>query len=75
MAAKDGSFSFDFGGTHDIVLTHQQISYALDDNRKVSIYFTVEAGAVKVVENFEPETENTIELHQLGWQAILNNFK
>ena len=75
MAAKDGSFSFDFSGTYDIILTPQKITYTLNDNRKVSIHFTVDAGTVKVVETFEPEMENTIELQQLGWQAILNNFK
>ncbi len=67
MATKDGSFSF--------VLRYQQITYTLDDDRKVSIYFTEENSAVKVVETFKAEMENTIELQQLGWQAILNNFK
>ena len=29
----------------------------------------------KVTETFDPEKENTIELQQMGWQNILNNFK
>jgi hypothetical protein len=32
-------------------------------------------GQVMVIESFEAETENTEELQQMGWQAILNNFK
>jgi hypothetical protein len=28
-----------------------------------------------VTERFHPETENTLELQQAGWQAILNQFK
>lgn len=75
MAAKDGSFSFDYCGTYDTITTHQHIAYTLDDTRKVSIHFTEDNGAVKVVETFEPEKINTIELQQFGWQAILNNFK
>ena len=29
----------------------------------------------KVVETFDTETENSIELQEVGWQAILDNFK
>ncbi len=32
-------------------------------------------GGVKVVEEFEAESENPIEMQQEGWQMILNNFK
>ena len=31
--------------------------------------------ATKVVETFEAENENSVELQQGGWQAILDNFK
>lgn len=30
---------------------------------------------ITVIESFDPETENSEELQQQGWQAILNNFK
>jgi hypothetical protein len=30
---------------------------------------------VVLQQRFEPETENTLELQQQGWQAILNQFK
>lgn len=75
MAAKDGSFSFDFGGIYDVVVPHEQIVYTMADGRKVKIDFIVEGESVKVIEAFEAENENPIEMQQMGWQAILNNFK
>lgn len=45
------------------------------DDRKVKTTFTSEGNATNVIESFESETENSIELQQNGWQAILNNFK
>ncbi len=75
MEAKDGSFGFDFGGTYTEVVPQQKVAYTLDDDRKVSITFTQTPDGVKVVENFEAETQNTEELQRTGWQAILDNFK
>lgn len=75
MEAKDGSFGFDFWGIYDTIDVHKFIAYTLGDNRKVSIRFTTEGDGTKVVETFEAENENSIELQQFGWQAILNNFK
>jgi uncharacterized protein YndB with AHSA1/START domain len=75
MAAKDGSFSFDFEGIYSNVIKYAEIEYILADNRKVKIMFSIHNHAVKVVETFEPETENTLELQRTGWQAILDNFK
>ncbi len=40
MAAKDGSFSFDFGGTYSVVKNHELIEYQMDDGRHVSLRFT-----------------------------------
>ena len=39
MAAKDGSFSFDFAGVYDKVIEHKLITYSLGDSRKVIITF------------------------------------
>ena len=39
MAAKDGSFSFDFGGEYDAVSIHEHISYTMSDGRKCTIDF------------------------------------
>lgn len=75
MAAKDGSFSFDFEGTYKEVVEKKSIKYTLDDNREVSVDFIDIEDTIEIVETFEAETENTIELQQFGWQAILNNFK
>ena len=75
MTAKDNSFSFDFEGVYTQVDLYKQIDYTLADDRKVSVYFKEENNQTTVTEIFETENENTLELQQQGWQAILNNFK
>jgi uncharacterized protein YndB with AHSA1/START domain len=75
MAAKDGSFAFDFEGIYDQVITNQVIAYTLPDDRKVRIEFSEKGGETMVVESFEAETENPVEMQEMGWQMILNNFK
>ncbi len=75
MEAKDGSFGFDFGGVYDDVRTHEVIAYTMTDGRTVSILFTDLGTETKIVETFEAESTNPIEMQQGGWQAILNNFK
>jgi len=76
MEAKDGSFGFDFSGKFDEVILNQKISYTLDDFRKVNIEFEKDGENItKVTESFEAEGENSLELQQMGWQSILDNFK
>ncbi|MCF6403702.1 SRPBCC family protein [Chitinophaga filiformis] len=75
MAAKDGSFSFDFGGVYTQVKEHKLIEYTLGDERKVSILFSSIGDATKIVETFEAEETHSVEMQQSGWQAILDNFK
>jgi len=75
MEAKDGSFGFDFGGVYDEVKTNELIAYTLGDDRKVSIRFTANGNETKVVETFEAESTNPVEMQKGGWQAILDNFK
>ena len=75
MAAKDGSFSFDFGGEYTKVELHKTMEYTMGDGRKVWISFASEGNVTKVVETFEPESQNPVEMQQGGWQAILDNFK
>lgn len=75
MAAKDGSFSFDFWGSYDDVLENELLISTLGDGRKLNITFASTGNVTTIVENFEAEDENSIELQQTGWQAILNNFK
>lgn len=75
MAAKDGSFSFDFSGKFTEITPNKSISYLLDDDRKVDVSFEQFEGQVMLIESFEAETQNSEDLQRMGWQAILNNFK
>ena len=75
MEAKDNSFGFDYSGVYDEVKLNHIISYILDDGRKVRITFIGQKNKTKIIENFEAEKTNSIELQQNGWQAILDNFK
>ena len=75
MAARDGSFSFDFGGVYTAVEEHRLIEYTIGDGRKVSIIFENLGNSTKVIETFDPESTNPIEMQRGGWQAILDNFK
>ena len=75
MAAKDGSFSFDFEGVYDKVITNEHIAYTIADGRKVTIAFERNGNETKVTETFEAENTHSLEMQQSGWQAILNNFK
>ncbi len=75
MAAKDGSFSFDFWGIYDEVDTNKYIAYTLGDDRKVSVTFTSDGDSTHIIQIFEAEETNPVEMQQGGWQAILNNFK
>lgn len=75
MAAKDGSFSFDFWGVYDDVLENELIMYTMGDGRTAKITFASNGDITEVVTDFEAEQENSVELQQGGWQMILNNFK
>jgi uncharacterized protein YndB with AHSA1/START domain len=75
MEAKDGSMGFEFGGVYDTVTTNEHIAYTMEDGRKVKIDFTADGNSTKVVQSFDAESENSVEMQQAGWQAILDNFK
>ncbi|MBW7475741.1 SRPBCC family protein [Paenibacillus oenotherae] len=75
MEAKDGSFGFDFGGVYDEVSTYESIAYTLGDDRKVKIAFIRQGNDTQIIESFEAEQTNAVEMQQAGWQAILDNFK
>jgi uncharacterized protein YndB with AHSA1/START domain len=74
MEAKDGSFGFDFEGVYDEVLPFQLIRYTLADGRQVTVSFSEEGGETLVIQTFDAENENSLDLQQQGWQAILNSF-
>ncbi|MBC7949572.1 MAG: SRPBCC family protein [Chitinophagaceae bacterium] len=75
MEAKDGSMGFDFGGIYDEVRQNEYIEYTLGDDRKVKVFFTVQGDTTKVVEKFDAESTNSVEMQKGGWQAILDSFK
>lgn len=75
MAAKDGSFQFDFEGTYTEVTPHNSISYVLGDERTVDTTFTDENGSTKMDISFDAEGSNPADMQREGWQAILNSFK
>lgn len=54
---------------------YEFISYTLADERKVNITFKEKDGKTEVIETFEAEESNSIELQQQGWQSILENFR
>jgi uncharacterized protein YndB with AHSA1/START domain len=74
MAARDGSVSFDFEGTYTSVEPHRNIEYTIDDGRKVQISFLPQGNQTKLIETFEAEDTNPLEMQRGGWQAILDNF-
>ena len=75
MAAKDGSFSFDFWGVYTEVVKHKKISIILGDDRKMEVLFEEKDGKNAVQESFEAENMNSLALQRGGWQSILDNFK
>lgn len=75
MAARDGSVSFDFEGVYLNVEQHKVIEYAMEDGRKVKIIFSAGDNETEVVETFDPEGTNPLDMQREGWQSILNNFK
>jgi uncharacterized protein YndB with AHSA1/START domain len=75
MAAKDGSFEFDFWGTFQQIEDFKKLEIVLGDDRKMSVIFEPKGDETILTELFEPESENSHELQKAGWQAILSNFK
>ena len=43
--------------------------------KELNIQFETEGNATKIIETFEPEEVNSLELQKQGWLAILNQFK
>ncbi|MBK9272961.1 MAG: SRPBCC family protein [Flavobacteriales bacterium] len=75
MAARDGSFSFDFEGVYDDVQLHRRIAYTISDGRTCEILFEEKADGTLVTESFDAESQNPVEMQRAGWQAILDRFK
>lgn len=74
MASKDGKTSFHFNGKYTKVVPHEQIIYALDDGREVSVTFDATKDGVAVEQTFDAESSHSYMMQRQGWQAILDNF-
>ena len=74
MAAKDGSFSFDFEGVYTNVQANKLIEYVMADGRNVKVSFASKGNETKVTETFDAEDTHSIDQQRAGWQAILDNF-
>ncbi len=76
MAAKDGTFSFDFWGIYTLIIPQQKLYSTLGDGRNLQCTFEkIDDNTTMLTQTFEPESENSLELQEQGWQAILNSFK
>ncbi|MDX2130416.1 MAG: SRPBCC domain-containing protein [Chloroherpetonaceae bacterium] len=75
MASKDGAESFDFEGIYTEIKPLELIRYEMLDGRKVEVKFLEQNGRTTLIETFDPETENPVELQKQGWQSILESFK
>ena len=75
MESKDGKYGFDFGGVYDEVEPPRLLASTLGDGRTVRVTFDPAGEGTKVIETFEAEGENSVELQRQGWQAILDSFR
>lgn len=85
MSAKDWSISFDFEWEYTNIEDKKNIKFVMVDPkywkdylekwRKVSVLFENLWKNTKIIETFDSEDENSIELQKQWWQSILNNFK
>lgn len=75
MEAKDGSFGFDFEAIYDEVNHEAKVAYTMTDGRQAETRFEDLGGRTRVSTTFDAEQENPADMQQMGWQAILDNFK
>jgi len=75
MEAKDGSMGFDLNATFTQIEPLAMIASVLEDGRKVEVRFTKSEKGIHIEQRFEPESQNSRDLQQMGWQAILDQFK
>lgn len=75
MEAKDGSSGFDFSGIYSNVEYLKNISYTMEDGRRVNVDFGGDDNVTTIKETFDAEETNSHELQKSGWQSILDNFK
>jgi uncharacterized protein YndB with AHSA1/START domain len=74
MEVKDGSFGFDFDAVYSEINEGANFTYEFG-GRFATVEFIDQSEQTEIVVTFAPETENSIELQQNEWQAILDSFK
>lgn len=75
MESKDGKFGFDFWGIYDVVEPFHVLNSTLGDGRKVRATFEPVAAGTRIVETFEAEDENSVEMQRQGWQSIMDSYR
>ncbi len=75
MAAKDGSFSFDFEAEYSEIVPNKVIALVMSDGRRARTTFEQQGAVTVVTTVFDAEAQNSIDMQRSGWQAILDNFK
>lgn len=75
MESRDGKEGFDFAGEYIDVVPNEKVAYVMGDGRKAEVLFHPDELGTRVVVTFDPESENTREVQESGWRAILENFK
>jgi hypothetical protein len=75
MEAREGIFGFYFSGVYTQIIPLKKLKFTMTDGRVANINFIENSNKIKIIETFEAETENTLELQQYGWYCIFNNLK
>ena len=74
MAARDGSFGFDYEGAYEEVDAPHAVTLRLDDGRRARTTFAPEGTGTRVTTVFDPEGSTEVEMQRAGWQAILDSY-
>ena len=75
MEAKEEGFGFDFEGTYTEVDAPRALTVLLGDGRQSRTTFQPSGSGTLVETMFDAETDNSVEMQQQGWQAILSNYR
>ncbi|MBX7241980.1 MAG: SRPBCC domain-containing protein [Bacteroidia bacterium] len=74
MEAKDGSFGFDFEAIYTKINVGKSFSYEFG-GRTANVTIAKQDTQTEITIEFDPESQNPVEMQKAGWQSILNNFK